>query len=588
MAITMGGASDMTNTNRFPLTQAQQRIWYTELLYPNTSVSLLLATTKMKGKINMDAFKRSIHMLIRDNDSFRTRITAENGIPQQYVVPFEEAEIQYLDISDFESPAQLEEWLEQFRQTPMELFDSPLYQFVFINIDENEYWFTMKVHHIISDGISMGIFVEKITENYLSLLKGEEPQPTELYSYIDYIETEQSYEQSERYQKDRAYWLDKFSYLPEITGLKAYNPLTLSTEAKRVEFTVDTVLYNDLKVFCKENNIGLFSFFMALMYIYIHKVTNQQDIVIGASYANRTTKKEKNTMGMFVSTVAARENVDPELGLLGFIQRVSKEQISMLRHQRYPYNQLIQDLRALHHSTDLQRLFGISMEYRQLDREDMGGVEIQTDYNFNGEEVNDMLLRIVELLDEHRLVFNVDYRTHLFEETEIAGLIQHLLTIAKYMIYTPHQKISDLSLISEEEKHTILTLFNDTAAEYPREKTIHELFEEQVERTPEHVAVVFEGSELTYRELNEQANRLARVLRAEGVEAEQKVGLMVERSLEMMIGVYGILKAGGAYVPIDPSLPEERIRFMLEDSGAQVLLTQGHLQERVSFEGKRV
>ncbi|KZE80911.1 fusaricidin synthetase, partial [Paenibacillus elgii] len=456
----------MTNTNRFPLTQAQQRIWYTELLYPNTSVSLLLATTKMKGKINMDAFKRSIHMLIRDNDSFRTRITAENGIPQQYVVPFEETEIQCLDISDFESPAQLEEWLEQFRQTPMELFDSPLYQFVFINIDENEYWFTMKVHHIISDGISMGIFVEKITENYLSLLKGEEPQPTELYSYIDYIETEQSYEQSERYQKDRAYWLDKFSYLPEITGLKAYNPLTLSTEAKRAEFTVDTVLYNDLKVFCKENNIGLFSFFMALMYIYIHKVTNQQDIVIGASYANRTTKKEKNTMGMFVSTVAARENVDPELGLLGFIQRVSKEQISMLRHQRYPYNQLIQDLRALHHSTDLQRLFGISMEYRQLDREDMGGVEIQTDYNFNGEEVNDMLLRIVELLDEHRLVFNVDYRTHLFEETEIAGLIQHLLTIAKYMIYTPHQKISDLSLISEEEKHTILTLFNDTAAEY--------------------------------------------------------------------------------------------------------------------------
>ncbi|KEQ22023.1 hypothetical protein ET33_27990, partial [Paenibacillus tyrfis] len=473
----------MRNVHLFPLTQAQQRIWYTELLYPNTSASLLLATTKMKGKINMDAFKRSIHMLIRDNDSFRTRITAENGIPQQYVVPCEETEFQCLDISDFESPAQLEEWLEQFRQTPMELFDSTLYQFVFINIDENEYWFTMKVHHIISDGISMGIFVEKITENYLSLLKGEEPQPTELYSYIDYIETEQSYEQSERYQKDRAYWLDKFSYLPEITGLEAYNPLTLSTEAKRAEFTVDTVLYNDLKVFCKENNIGLFSFFMASMYIYIHKVTNQQDIVIGASYANRTTKKEKNTMGMFVSTAATRGNVDPELGLLGFIQTVSKEQISILRHQRYPYNQLIQDLRALHHSPDLQRLFGISMEYRQLDREDMGGVEIQTDYDFNGEEVNDMLLRIVELLDEHRLVFHVDYRTHLFEETEIAGFIQHLLTIVKYMIYKPHQKISDLSLISEEEKHTILTLFNDTAAEYPQEKTIHELFEEQVERT---------------------------------------------------------------------------------------------------------
>ncbi|SCW30123.1 non-ribosomal peptide synthase domain TIGR01720/amino acid adenylation domain-containing protein [Paenibacillus tianmuensis] len=578
----------MNATPLYPLTNAQQRIWYTELMYPDTAAALLSGTVKMKGKINLDAFKQAMNLVIRQYDSFRTRITSENGLPQQYVVPYEEKEFECLDLSDFKSLAEAETWLERHIRTPLKLFHSELFQFVFIKIHDEEYWLNMKIHHIISDGISIVLFGNQLCEYYIDLMNGLEPRVGEEQSFIEYIQTEQTYERSDRYQKDKAYWLEKFSYLPEMTGFKPYNPLSLSTAANRKEFIVDQTLYNDVKVFCQEHQISLFHLFMAAMYIYMYKATTQQDITIGTAYGNRTTKKEKNMMGMLVSTVTARAFVDPEADLMSFLQRVVKEQLSVLRHQRYPYNQLIQDLREIHRNQDLQRLFGISINYRPVSWVDLDGVRIQTDYDFCGDEVNDFILHIVEMLDEQQLALHMDYRIHLFEENEIVSIVQHLLAVIENMIRDPYQKISGISLIGDDEKQKVLTLFNDSAADYPREKTIHGLFEEQAARTPEHVAVRFEDRQMTYGELNERANRLARTLRAEGVGADSLVGIVADRSVEMIVGLLAILKAGGAYVPVDPEYPEERIQYMLEDSGVRLLLLQHHLKGRIPFGGKLV
>ncbi|MFB6365310.1 amino acid adenylation domain-containing protein [Paenibacillus elgii] len=578
----------MNATPLYPLTNAQQRIWYTELMYPDTAAALLSGTVKMKGKINLDAFKQAMNLVIRQYESFRTRITSENGLPQQYVVPYEEKEFECLDLSDFKSLAEAETWLERHIRTPLKLFHSELFQFVFIKIHDEEYWLNMRIHHIISDGISIVLFGNQLCEYYIDLMNGLEPRVGEEQSFIEYIQTEQTYERSDRYQKDKAYWLEKFSYLPEMTGFKPYNPLSLSTAANRKEFIVDQTLYNDVKVFCQEHQISLFHLFMAAMYIYMNKATTQQDITIGTAYGNRTTKKEKNMMGMLVSTVTARAFVDPEADLMSFLQRVVKEQLSVLRHQRYPYNQLIQDLREIHRNQDLQRLFGISINYRPVSWVDLDGVRIQTDYDFCGDEVNDFILHIVEMLDEQQLVLHMDYRIHLFEENEIVSIVQHLLAIIENTIRDPYQKISGISLIGDDEKQKVLTLFNDSAADYPREKTIHGLFEEQAARTPEHVAVRFEDRQMTYGELNERANRLARTLRAEGIVADSLVGIVADRSVEMIVGLLAILKAGGAYVPVDPEYPEERIQYMLEDSGVRLLLLQHHLKGRIPFGGKLV
>uniref|UniRef100_UPI00046FE480 non-ribosomal peptide synthetase n=1 Tax=Paenibacillus massiliensis TaxID=225917 RepID=UPI00046FE480 len=572
----------------FPLTNAQQRIWYTELLYPNTSVSLLLGTVKFKGNMNLDALMRSINMVIEQYDAFRIRITSENGIPLQYVVPFEYKEFTCLDAADFAGADELNAWLERHIQTPFELLENELFHFLFIKISDDEYWLSVKMHHIISDGISMVLFGNQLTEYYIEFIRGMAPSLGEKHSYIEYIEAENTYVQSDRFAKDKAFWNDKFAELPDMTGLKPYNPLLLSTAARREHFTVDRELYRQIQKFCQENRVSLFQFFMAAMYIYIHKATGEKDIAIGTSFANRSTKKEKNTVGMFVSTIAARSLVDPGIDLMSFVLNVAKEQMALLRHQKYPYNLLIQDLRSSQHHKDIQRLFGVSMEYRPVSWVDLDDVRIHTDYDFGGDEVNDLVLHIAELLDEDQLVLHVDYRIHLFDAEEIAYIIRQLMSISGYIVHNPEHSISEISLIDEQEANTILTVFNDTQADFPREHTIHRIFEEQVMLTPEQVAVILGDNSLTYRELNARANKLARMLRQQGVHADQLVGLMAERSLDMIVGILAILKAGGAYVPIDPEYPEERIHYMLEDSGAELLLLQGHLQDRVQFAGRIV
>ncbi len=242
----------------------------------------------------------------------------------------------------------------------------------------------------------------------------------------------------------------------------------------------------------------------------------------------------------------------------------------------------------MHGNKDIQRLFGVSMEYRLINWVDLDEVRILTDYDFCGDEVNDFVLHIVEILDEGELVLDVDYRTTLFERSEVTDMVSQLLTIAEQIIHAPQLPIAEVTLLGEADEQSILALSEGIVADYPREKTIHGLFEEQAERTPDHVAVQMGEQSITYLALNEQANQLARYLRSEGVGADTLVGIMADRSLEMIVGIMGILKAGGAYVPIDPDYPEERIHYMLEDSGVHLLLTQSHLWESTTFDGKLV
>ncbi|WP_281935450.1 condensation domain-containing protein, partial [Paenibacillus tyrfis] len=510
----------------FHLTHAQQRIWYTELLYPNTTTCVLSGTVVIRGKLDLNVLRQSIDSVIQQNEAFRIKLTQENGEPMQYIEPYAYKEIEFLDFSEDNHASRAEEWLDRHNRTPMELLHSDLYHFVIFKLNDEQYWYNLKMHHIVSDGISMNLLANQIAENYVALKKGALSAGEEKNSYIDYINAERQYEESERFQKDKAYWMDKFQSLSEVVSLKSYNPLVTSTAAERKSLIINDDLYRRLTAFSQQNKISVLTFFMSAVYIYMHKVTNRNDIAIGTIYANRTTKKEKDTIGMFASTVATKIFVDPEQDLLSFLQRVAKEQSAILRHQKYPYNQLIQDLRGKHNNKDIQRLFGIAVEYQPMRFLEYDQISAQSKIEFSGHEGNDFVLHIKEMLNEQHIVLDVHYRTHLFEEHEVQRMLEQLLTIAEHMIRCPFEKIAEVSLISEEEKNTILTAFNDTWAAYPREKTIHGLFEEQAERAPEQVAVVFEDEKLTYRELNEKANRLARTLRTEGVRPDQPVAIM--------------------------------------------------------------
>ncbi|MFC0210899.1 non-ribosomal peptide synthase/polyketide synthase [Paenibacillus chartarius] len=568
----------------FPLTHAQQRIWYTELLYPDTSACVLSGSITLRGQLNLDKLQQAIQLTIRQNDAFRVKLTIENGEPRQYIEPYAEKEIEFLDFSGNDDRSQAEAWLKLHNGKPFEPIDSDLYEFVIVRASAMEIWCVLKMHHIVSDGISMNLIGNQIIHNYVSLNGDISAAANEKPSYFDYLHVEQEYEGSDRYQKDRTYWLDKFRDLPELTGLKPYNPLSVSTAAKRISVTMDDALYRNVQRFCEANKLGVFTFFLGCLYIYLYKVTNERELTVGTVYANRTTKKEKDMIGMFASTVATRLTVEPEQDLISFLRLTAKEQSAILRHQKYPYNQLIQDLRDMHKGQDIQRLFGIAIEYQPMSWLHVDNISYQTSNHFCGHEVNDFAIHVKEMLDEQHIELIVDYRTEVFEEYEVNAMIQRLLAVAGHIVSRPSDSISEVSLISEEEKRQILTVFNETASDYPREKTIAELFEAQALQTPEQTALVFEGSRMTYEELNERANRLARTLRAQGVQTDQPIGLMAERSMEMVVGVFAILKAGGAYVPIDPEYPQERIRYMLDDSGTSLLVLQSGLRNRVSVE----
>ncbi|WP_211234360.1 non-ribosomal peptide synthase/polyketide synthase, partial [Paenibacillus taiwanensis] len=574
------------NPNRlFPLTQAQRRIWYMEMMHPNTSASTVAGTLYIRGQVNLEVLKQAVYLVIKQHDAFRIQIKSEDNQPMQWFRPEEEIipEIEYME---WDNSAEAEAWLEQFNLVPTSIFDAKLYHTVIFNINNEEHWFNLKINHIIADGVSSHLIANKIMQNYTAIASNQSLPDDVKSTYMDYIFAEQQYEKSERYEKDRAFWLDKFRTMPEMMGIKPYPPFSIGIEAQRSSYiSVAGERYEQLRQFTEQHNISLFTLFLGALYAVLYKTSGNEDIAIGTAYANRTSKQDKDALGMFVSTVATRLSIDPDQDLITFLHMVSKEQKSILRHQKYPYNKLILDLREQYNNIDIQDLYRISIDYLPIHWTSYGDLSVRQRSSFCGHEVDDFAVHIEDMLDDQQLMISIDYRIQLFEEQEMIRIMEQMLTIVKQVMHNSQQTVRQLSMLTEEESKLILTQFNEPTAEYPRDKTVHQLFEEQVEQTPDEIAVVYGEQHLTYRELNARANSLARTLRAQGVTPQQLVGIMADRSLEMIVGILAILKAGGAYVPIDPEYPEERIRYMLDDSNARVLVSQSHLYSRVTFTG---
>ncbi|WP_050900457.1 non-ribosomal peptide synthetase [Paenibacillus elgii] len=567
---------------RFPLTQAQLRIWYTEMMNPDTTLSMLSESLKIQGgPLDVDVLKQAIYHIIRQNDAFRIRIAFENNEPMQW---FEQPEniVPECDYAEVDGYAEAETWLDRFNRIPIGMFESRLYHIVILKVNENEHWVVCKFNHITLDGLSSDTMLHLIMEYYIEIAKGNVPAHHAQSTYLDYIYADQEYGKSDRYQKDKEYWLDKFRTLPEVMGVKSYSAHAVSTEAKRKSVVISGDFYEKLRAFSERNNVSLFTLFLSVLYVYLYKATGNEDISVGTILANRTSKKEKATLGMFASTIAGRISVDPDQSLLSLLHHVSKEQKSDLRHQKYPYNQLIQDLREVYpNKQEVQDLFRVSMEYLPLRHEHYDNLSVRHFPNFGGYEAGDFLVDVYDSIDDRMIDLHVSYRAQLYDDGEASRLVDQLLAIVNHMLDCPDQTLRELSLLSDEERENILTRFNPSAVDDSQEQMLHVRFEEQAAKTPEHIAVVDKDKQLTYGELNERANRLAGVLRDRGIGRESIVGILADRSAETLVGVLAVWKAGGAYVPLDPDYPQERIEFMLEDSASTVLLTQTGLKERV-------
>ncbi len=567
----MKGRFFMTNEESYPLSHPQRRIWYTEVIHSDKGICNLRFLFKLHRKMNYSKLNQVVNRVISENDGLCIRLK-ENGHqePKQYFVKHEEQEFEFFDLSNVENSDLLDEWIEQKTKETFTLFNSNLYYFALIKLNDNECAVFGNVHHIIMDGLSIQIFTEQIAKHYYEM-HNETEEGEIKNSYVQFLANEQTYLNSSRFQKDQKFWLEEFKTLPSVTGLKPYNTYQVSTKASRETFILSEHLKRKIELFSENYKFSLYTLFVATFSLSMYRWTSSLDIALGMAYGNRMTKMERKLIGMMVSTVPLRMDIDPEEEVLSFIGRVSRKQSKSLRHQKYPFDLLLKKINKENNSN--VRLFGTTIDYR--DRDESG----DSLWIANREEVQDFAVHIENLIDIDSLHVHIDYREELFSKEEIKRFFNVMLAIMENTFENPKQKVAEIEIISDEDKRKSLVEFNNPKLDFPPRETLHKLFERQAMIYPNAIAVTYEKEKVTYKELNERANQLAHYLQKKGIGPDTLVGLCVERSLEMIVGILGILKAGGAYVPLDPTYPEQRLQYILEDASIQLFVTQESLKE---------
>lgn len=554
----------------FPLTHSQKSIWYSEKLYPDTSMGNIAATLRMFSNVDYSLLEQAINIYLKKNDGVRIRITEIAGEPRQYVSEYSYCKFDLIDFGNVIND--LYRWDEKQTRTPMKIVECDLFFFVLIKINDHDGGFFVKFHHLISDAWTMSLLGNSIMEYYTALKNGHIISEEKKHSFIDTIDNEKLYKQSTRFQKDKIYWEEKFEDWKEITTIKNRKTGNGNTKARRKTLLIPQKLTAKIHEYCSQKEVSEFSLFLAAISMYINRVTSKEDLVFGTSFLNRSNAKEKETAGMFANVaVPLRFYIKDEMSFNDLVESVSKEIMTVLRHQKYPYDHLLRHVREKKGTSD--NLFDIVLTYQNS--KFLKGKDFEkyiTRWHFNGHQLESLIINLNDRESDGRLIIDYDYLTDLFYATEIEFIHNHVISLLWHALDNPVKNISKLEILSEKEKQKILFKFNDTQASFPI-KTVQQLFEEQVEKTPNNKAVMFRNESLTYRELNEQSNQLAMVLRGKGVTPNCIVGIMLERSLEMVIGIFAILKAGGAYLPIDSKNPPDRIKYMLDDCGSKILLT---------------
>ncbi|MCZ8518253.1 MULTISPECIES: non-ribosomal peptide synthase/polyketide synthase [Paenibacillus] len=538
-----------------------------ELSYNMPSVLLL------EGELDRERFEGAFGKLIRRHEVLRTGFPMVNGEPVQRVHREVAFAVEYLQADETEAEAAVRRFVRAF-----DLEKPPLLRVGLIELAPERHLFLFDMHHIISDGVSMGILVDEFARLY----GGEEPAPLRI-QYKDYAAWQQSGAQSERRRRQEAYWLKEMSgELPVLDMPTDYaRPAVRSFQGKALPFTIDGVRSEGLRQLASDTGTTLHMVLLALYTALLHKYTRQEDIIVGTPVAGRTHADVQPLIGMFVGTLAIRSYPAGAKPFQAYLEEIKETMLGAYEHQEYPFEELVEQVQP---TRDMSRnaVFDTMFIVQNAEQAELNVDGLQLKSYPHEQEPAKFDLTFEAAEQEEGIACSIGYASDLYKPATVERMAGHFERLIDAVIEDPQASLASLQMVTAEETAQIVHGFNATAAEYPREMTLHGLFEEQAERRGEAAAVVCEGRQLTYRELNERANRLARTLRKAGVQPDQAVGIMAERSLEMVVGIMAILKAGGAYVPIDPDLPQERIGYMLEDSGAGIVLLQRRLRDRAA------
>ncbi|MHB9940923.1 non-ribosomal peptide synthetase [Clostridium sporogenes] len=559
----------------YKLTHPQKRIWYIDKINTNSPLHNIGGCLSIYEDIDVKVMKQTINLIIKNSEGLRLRVSEKENEPFQYIKDFETENIDFLDFSNYESPEKEHEtWSNKLFKKYFNLEDSKLYYFAIYKISEKEYGVLLNIHHIISDGWSISLIQKQMCDIYRKLMNKEEICIAN-YSYLDFIKAEEEYLNSERFIKNKNFWKDKFSDVPEEFLYKTSNSL----EGNRQCFNIDGELSNKIKKFADDKKCSLNTFFIAILLIYINKVIYKNDLVIGTPVFNRINKDQKNMIGMFTSTVPFRFKLDTELKIDDLIKLVNRKLKLCFLNQKYPYDLLIKDLKLGKKGYD--SLFKMCVNYYNSNY--INGNKAEVKEYYCGNQSYSLQLTVKEW-EENNITLNFDFKTLEYTDKEIKIMYKSMINIINQVIENEQLKVNQIKLLNKEERNYKVYDLNSTTNYYPQ-KAVCELFEEQVMKTPNKVVVEFKEKTLTYKELNEKANQLANHLREKGIDNKAIVAIMETHSIELIISILAAMKAGAAYLPIDPSYPVERINYMLEDSKSNMLLTNFKVKDEIKFKG---
>src|SRR5579871_1022001 len=576
------GLVRVSREGRLPLSFAQQRLWFIDQLEPGSALYNVPMALRLTGVLDVAALEASLNTLLERHEALRAVFREAEGAPYQVIRPYAPTELSVTDLSILASEAREQEaqhLINEEAQRPFDLSTGPLFRASLLKLGEEEHVLLLTLHHIVSDGWSQGLVTKELTAAYLAFRAKRPPTLPELpIQYADYAAWQRQWLQAEELERQVQYWKQHLAGAPALLELPTDRPRPAiqSYRGARLRQEFSPELTASLKALCRREGATLFMTLLAAFQTLLARYSSQDDIVVGTTIANRTQSEIEGLIGFFVNTLALRVDLSGDPSFVELLGRVREACLGGYAHQDLPFEKLVEEIspqRSLSQSPIFQVLFSLAnapsmgLELEGLHVERILSESINAKF--------DLSLVLVET--QGKLASVLEYNTDLFDAARIQRMLGHFQVLLEALVAAPEQKIAHLPLLTQAERSQ-LAGFNATQRDYDLHGGIHQLIEAQVERTPDAIALVFEKQQLTYRELNARANRLAHLLRAQGVGPDGLVGLHLHRSVEMVVGILAVLKAGGAYVPFDPTYPSERLAFMLADAGVPLLLTQRALE----------
>ncbi len=560
--------------NIYPLSLVQKDIWLDQIYHGDTPLYNIGGYLRFSGQIDVDMLREAHRQMVEQNDGFRIMLRQGTRVPG---VEFAEEglDIPILDFSkQGKSEQEIVRWWEKEFSKPFALYDTLMARYYIARVSDEVCYYFNTQHHLMTDGWSYSLLTQRMAEAYNSLLHNRD-NSRKKPSYADFILSDQAYLLSHKFQQAKEYWKEKFAQLPPPLVSRRYASKyhKFSIPGSFSYILLNRIFYDDLDEFARQYKTSIFHIIIAVLYTYFLKTSGAWEFVFSIPALNRPSPEFKATIGPFTSVSPVRIAFGLNISLIEFLGFIKKELLHIYRYQRFPLSEINRQCGI--YKTGRNQLFDIGVSYEKYDyKTDFNGTPFEVTTVHNGYNQNALTVAVKEYQERHDVKLEFYYSLGAFQKSEIDYLMKRIQYLLDQVLEHPDMPLGELEIIPPDERRKILTEFSNKAGEIASPDTcIHHLFEEEVRKNPESIAVVFQNQSMTYRELDDKAHKLSCYLHKLGAGSETFIGVFMERSIEIIVAILGVLKAGAAYIPLDPDYPEERIKFMIQDSEVPIILT---------------